>query len=283
MAAIAFVPHHTRPSAADLVRTTARWLEAEGHEVRVPAQDAKDTGLLEWAVDDDQLTTGLELAISVGGDGTMLRTVHLVCAAEVPVLGVNVGHLGYLTEVEPGGIRDAVERWLSGDHRVELRMTLEVEVVHGGGETGTFAALNEAVLQRTGAGHTVRVATTIDGVEWVTYVADGLIVATPTGSTAYNLSARGPIVSPSHRAIVLTPVSAHMLFNLPLVLAGTQVLRLDLLDSRPADLVVDGQPIATLEHGDAVICRAGPHDARLVRYHALDFHRIVKTKFGLDS
>src|SRR4051794_38796473 len=283
MTVIAFVPHHTRPQAADLVRETAAWLEAKGHVVRVPADDAKLTGLHQWAVDDDVLTVDLELAISVGGDGTMLRTVHLVCAAEVPVLGVNVGHLGYLTEVEPAGMRDAVQRWLSGDHRVEKRMTLDVEVTRSDGTSATHLALNEAVLQRMGAGHTVRVATTIDGVPFVTYVADGLIVATPTGSTAYNLSARGPIVSPSQRAMVLTPVSPHMLFNQSLVLSGTEVLRLDLVDSRPADLVVDGQPVAPLEGCDAIVCKAGPHAARLVSFHPRDFHRIVKTKFGLDS
>src|SRR3954471_16168978 len=146
MAVIAFVPHRTRPQAADLVRETSAWLEAMGHLVRVPADDAKVTGLQQWAADDGLLTADLDLAVSVGGDGTMLRTVHLVCAAEVPVLGVNVGHLGYLTEVEPAGMRDAVQRWLAGDHPVEKRMTLAVEVIRMDGSTATHLALNEAVL-----------------------------------------------------------------------------------------------------------------------------------------
>src|SRR4051812_13199133 len=149
MAAVAFVPHLTRPQAADLVRETAAWLESKGHVVRVPAEDAKITGLHQWAVDDDVLTVDLELAVSVGGDGTMLRTVHLVCPAEVPVLGVNVGHLGYLTEVEPAGMRGAIERWLSGDRRVEKRMTLAVDIVRADGSTASHLALNEAVVQRT--------------------------------------------------------------------------------------------------------------------------------------
>src|SRR5436305_15274947 len=110
----------------------------------------------------------------------------------------------------------------------------------------TRFALNEAVLQRTGAGHTVRLATSIDGGHFFTYSADGLIVATPTGSTAYNLSARGPILSPRHRALVVTPVSPHMLFNLPLVLDAAQAVRLDVLD-RPAEPVGDGQPVAMLD------------------------------------
>src|SRR5262249_41869168 len=179
--------------------------------VRTRAEDADAVGLEKWAVDYELLTADLDLAVSVGGDGTMLRTVHLVCDADVPVLGVNVGHLGYLTEVEPAGMTDGIVHWLEGRFHIERRMTLQVEVVRGGGSDGTSIALNDAVIQRTGAGHTVRVGTTIDGSYWVTYVADALIVATPTGSTAYNLSARGPIVSPGHRAIVLTPVAPHML------------------------------------------------------------------------
>src|SRR4051794_37912120 len=131
MAAIAFVAHLDRPEALELVEETGSWLEAAGHTVRVPADDAaraekEGTRLLRWATKDDELVDGLDLAVSLGGDGTMLRTLRQVCPAGVPVLGVNVGHLGYLTECEPGGLRLAIERWLAGDHLVEARMTLEV-------------------------------------------------------------------------------------------------------------------------------------------------------------
>lgn len=283
MATIAFVPHHTRAQAVELVTETAAWLEAEGHTVRVGKEDAEPTGLERWAVGSDGLLQGLDLAVSVGGDGTMLRAVHLVCGADVPVMGVNVGHLGYLTEIEPAGMREALERWLRGDHRVEARMTLEVRVEPCDGAASTHVALNEAVLQRTGAGHTVRLATSIDGSHFVTYSADGLIVATPTGSTAYNLSARGPIVSPRQRSLVLTPVSPHMLFNLSLVLEGHERVRLEVLDGRPAELVVDGQHLATLNAGDVVEASASRHDALLVSYRPRSFHEIVKAKFGLQE
>src|SRR6476619_3899414 len=119
MPAIAFVPHQTRQQAVELVTETAEWLEGEGHEVRIRKQDADMDALSRWAVGDDELLDGLDLAVSVGGDGTMLRTVHLVCGADVPVMGVNVGHLGYLTEVEPAGLRDALTRWLGGDRPTE--------------------------------------------------------------------------------------------------------------------------------------------------------------------
>jgi NAD+ kinase len=283
VATVALVPHQTRKVAADIAVELATWLEGDGHRVRVPAYDAKLTGLQRWSVDEERLTDGLDLAVSLGGDGTMLRTVHMVAAASVPVLGVNVGHLGYLTEVEPAGTRAAVERWLTGDYFIERRMTLAVEVSRAGEQISTHVALNEAVLQRSGAGHTVRVATWIDDNPFVTYVADGLIVSTPTGSTAYNLSARGPIVSPNHRALIVTPVSPHMLFNHSLVLDGGEIIRLEQEDGRPADLVVDGQLIASVGEGDSVLCTAGPHDAHLVSFQARDFHHLIKTKLGLGG
>jgi NAD+ kinase len=282
VAAIAFMHHQTRNEAVDLVAETAAWLEADGHEVRIRKDDAGGA-LSRWAVADEALLDALDLAVSVGGDGTMLRTVHLVCGAAVPVMGVNVGHLGYLTEFEPDGMRDALRRWLGGDHRTESRMTLEVRVLRPDQPIVTRFALNDAVLQRTGAGHTVRLATSIDGGHFVTYSADGLIVATPTGSTAYNLSARGPIVSPRHRALVVTPVSPHMLFNLSLVLDGDEQVRMDVLDGLPAELVVDGQSIASLEAGAAVEVSAGRHDAILVSYSPREFHHIVMAKFGLPE
>src|SRR4051812_30402009 len=283
MPAIAFFPPQTRRQAALLVAETAEWLEGEGHEVRVRKEDADMGALSRWAVGDDELLDGLDLAVSVGGDGTMLRTVHLVCGASVPVMGVNVGHMGYLTEFEPDGMREALRRWLGGDHRTESRMTLEVRVQRPDQPDVTRFALNDAVLQRTGAGHTVRLATSIDGGHFVTYSADGLIVATPTGSTAYNLSARGPIVSPRHRALIVTPVSPHMLFNLSLVLDGDEHVRMEVLDGLPAELVVDGQSIATLEAGAAVEVTAGRHDAILVSFSPREFHNIVMAKFGLPE
>src|SRR3954468_4946472 len=283
MAAIAFLPHIGRPAAVALVREAGQWLEDRGHTVRVPAADAKACGLDGGAADDDTLVDGLDLAVSVGGDGTMLRTLHLVVERDVPVLGVNVGHLGYLAQVERGELLAGVDRWLAGDRTVEARMVSEVVVERAEGAPLRRFPINEAVLQRTSAGHTVRLATCVDGEGFVTYSADGLIVATPTGSTAYNLSARGPIVSPRLRALIVTAVSPHMLFNLPLVLDDQKVVRLDVLDGREADLVVDGQPVATLGENDSVSLRVGAHDALLVSFAPRNFLSIVKAKFGLPD
>lgn len=280
MASIALVPHRQRLEALRLAADAAAWLEARAHEVRVPEDDACTVELRRHACPAEKLTTDLDLAVSLGGDGTMLRTVDLVAGADVPVLGVNVGHLGYLTEVEPAGLTDALGRFLAGDHRVEDRMSLEVEVLTP--ESSQLRmCLNEAVLEKTVSGHTIRLCVGVNGREFHTYAADGLIVATPTGSTAYNLSARGPIMSPLLRAIIVTPVSPHSLFGHSFVLGPHESLTLDVLDGRPAALVLDGHNLGALAPGDRVTCRTGAHDARFVTFGERDFHQILKAKFGL--
>jgi NAD+ kinase len=232
---------------------------------------------------------GVDLAVSFGGDGTMLRTVDLAKSSGVPVLGVNLGRLGYLTEVEPAGLETALGRFLSGDYVVEERMTLEVSVEPGpdsGGDRAvgaTVLALNEAVLEKTVPGHTIRVSASIAGRPFVTYAADGVLVATPTGSTAYNLSVRGPILSPRLRAIVLTPISPHMLFDRALVLEPDEWLRLEVAGPRPGVLVIDGLSAGVLQPGDAVVCRAAEARARLVSFGERDFHSVLKARFHLTD
>jgi NAD+ kinase len=209
--------------------------------------------------------------------------VALACMHGTPVLGVNLGRLGYLTEVEPDGLEYALDRFLTGAYIVEERITLEVALERGGApELGRrVTVLNEAVVEKTVPGHTIRVAASIAGRPFVTYAADGLLVATPTGSTAYNLSARGPILSPLLRAIVVTPISAHMLFDRTIVLEPQQWLRLEVAGPRPGILVVDGISVAELEPGDAVVCREGPVNARLVSLGDRDFHAILRSRFHL--
>ena len=280
MANVALVPHRLRPEALDLAGDAIAWLESRSHQVRVPEDDARTDQLRRYACPAEKLTADLDIAVSLGGDGTMLRTVDLLAGSDVPVLGVNVGHLGYLTEVEPVHLTDALDRFLSGEFRIEDRMSLEVEV-RSGGTTTVRTCLNEAVLEKTVSGHTIRLDVVINDHRFFTCTADALIVATPTGSTAYNLSARGPIVSPRHRALLVTPVAPHSLFDRSLVLGPEESVRLDVLDGRPAAVVLDGHEVATLEPGDGVSCRTGAHDARLVTFAERDFHQILRTKFRL--
>jgi len=175
----------------------------------------------------------------------------------------------------------ALERFLSGQFQIDARMLLQVQVEAADGPALVRRALNEAVVEKGDGGHTVRLAVSIDGSAFTSYVADGLIVATPTGSTAYSLSARGPIVSPRHRALVLTPVSPHMLFDRSLVLDPDEAVEIEVAGHRDASLTLDGQEMGRLQPGDRVRCVGAAEVARFVRFGRQDFHQILKAKFGL--
>lgn len=285
MATVALVVHNDRSSAANLARDIAGWLLDEGHAVRLLPADAEVVGRGDLLVEPGAFTVGCDVAVSLGGDGTMLRTVDLVAAADIPVIGVNLGQLGYLTEVDPARLRDALTQFFSGDYQIEERMLLSVRVdAPSGGITSDVAvALNEAVIEKTESGHTVRLDVTINEHFFTPYATDGVIVATPTGSTAYAFSARGPIVAPTHRALLLTPVSPHMLFDRTLVLEPDTELRITVAGHRPAALSVDGRMLGQLRRGDGIVATAADHAARLVIFSPRDFHQILKSKFGLSD
>ncbi len=277
MSVVLLVAHHERTEAAVLAHVARTWLTDRGHEVRMLEADAAAVGLPDLGVSAD-MAAAVDLAISLGGDGTVLRTVALVSGKGPPIIAVNVGLLGYLTEVEPAHLASALERYFAGDHHIEERMMLAVTTEPSG---VSYRALNEAVVEKRASGHTVRLLVRIDGATFTTYAADGLIVATPTGSTAYSLSARGPILSPTHRALLLTPVSPHMLFDRALVLDPTQEVAIEVIGERDAALSIDGRQVVVLGEGDSIVCTAAAEVARFVRYSEPHFHRLLKVKFGL--
>jgi NAD+ kinase len=295
---VLLVAHRQRADASSLALAAADWLEQRGHVAFMVPEDAEALALPQLRRDLDP--TSADLVISLGGDGTMLRSVQLLEGAPVPIIGVNVGLLGYLSEVEPHALTSALERFVAGpapdrgDWELDERMMVDVTVARrahiGAGATTVqpaggerWRALNEAVLEKYESGHTVRLAVSIDDAPFTSYAADGLIVATPTGSTAYSLSARGPVVSPRHRALLLTPVSPHMLFDRSLVLDPDELIEVEVLGHRPVAVSVDGQRVALLAEGDTVRFSASPATARFVRFGRRRFHQILKTKFGLSD
>jgi NAD+ kinase len=290
---VLLVAHHDRGDAATLARTAASWLAERGHQAYMDAIDADALALPDLL--SDRPATEADLVVSLGGDGTMLRAVQMLEGAAVPIIGVNVGLLGYLAEVEPTGMIAALERFTAGpqpdqgDWQLEQRMMVDIVVVRSGAADAAPAtderwrALNEGVLEKLEAGHTIRLAVSIDGALFTSYAADGLIVATPTGSTAYSFSARGPVVSPRHRAVLLTPVSPHMLFDRSLVLDPDEMVEVEVIGHRPVAMSVDGQRAASLAEGDTVRFSASSATAQFVRFGRRRFHQILKTKFGLSD
>lgn len=278
MAVVGFFLHHEHHEAVDLATAATAWLRERGHEVRLPKRDAALAGLGDLAAEDDEVCHGLDVAVSLGGDGTMLRTVDIVADQQVPVIGVNLGHLGYLTEVDPSKLTVALNRFLAGSYQLSERMRIVVET-----DAGRWPALNEAVLSKTPTGQIVHVDVAIDGAPFTTYHADGLIISTPTGSTAYAWSAGGPLISPDHAALLLAPVAPHMLFDRALVLPPTTTVRMEITGGRPAALSVDGRNVGELVTGDVVTCTKADVPARLVTFDPTSFLDIVKAKFGLGA
>lgn len=282
------VAHHDRDDAGVLCSSAAEWLRARGHRVSMVLDDARALGLAD-TIDTDVDPASVDLAVSLGGDGTMLRTVSLLGGAGVPVIGVNLGLLGYLTEVDPADMIDALDRWSrgadAGRWTIDERMMLAIDVLRSGTARVevSFTALNEAVIEKRHSGHTIRMLVTVDGSPFTSYAADGLILATPTGSTAYSMSARGPVVSPRLRAMLVTPVSPHMLFDRTLVLDPGERVEVEILGHRDAALSIDGRPVVELEEGDKVAVMPSPHVARLVRFGTRRFHQVLTAKFGLTD
>jgi len=282
---VVVVAHHTRQEVVPLIRQAEKWLKKNGHQMWMPKVDASALGLDEFG--SDRSTQDADLLISLGGDGTILRSVELLGGAPVPILGVNMGTLGYLTEIEPEDLIERLEQWIKRDEKsvivLDERMMLAV-TLKSKNKSQTWRALNEAVIERQQSGHTVWLDVTINHEVFARYSADGVIVATPTGSTAYSMSARGPVVSPRHKAMLLTPVSPHMLFDRSLVLGPTETLSMQVVGTRPAELAIDGRHVASLDQGDVVSYEADSCSALFVRFtQQPKFHQIVRAKFGLGD
>ena len=284
MSVISMMLHPERSDSHQLAIQLADHLIGEGNIVRLSQSEATAIGRPELGCTLEMLADSVDLAVSIGGDGTMLRTFERVARQSIPVLGVNVGDLGYLTEFEADEAKGAIEAALNGALPVEERLMVQSRIERADGQNdGTWTGLNEAVLEKKSQGHTVRLEVTIDGSAFATYAGDGLIVSTPTGSTAYNLSARGSIVAPTHWSLQLTPVAPHMLFDRSLVLRPDTEIRIAVLGEREANLSVDGRSVAVLGDGDVLIATRSDIIARLVTSGSGGFHQVLKQKFGLKD
>lgn len=275
MARVGVVLHGAEADALKHAVSLSETLTEQGHEVVAVVGDADRVDSL-TCVEDADFPDGLDLAVSLGGDGTMLRTVALLAGQPIKTLGVNFGDLGFLTVVDRDELENAVQRSLNGDHDIEERMLVAGEIAGR-----TMHALNDIVVERA-PGHTsVKIGVTINGRPFTSYPADGLIVSTPTGSTAYALSARGPIVFPTHQALQITPVSPHMLFDRSLVLRPDSVVELTIEDHRSAVVSVDGHTLATMSPGETIRCSRSPRTAQLVIFDERDNLAVLKSKLGI--
>ena len=215
--------------------------------------------------EDASLSPDTDLLVAIGGDGTVLRAQRLAVPCHAPVLGVAAGRLGFLAEVAPRDLDAAIARVLKGEYSVEHRRLIEVTHIREGKSLGVHTALNDAVLSRGRTPRSLWIAVTVDGARVANYVADGIIAATATGSTAYSLAAGGPILAPDLPNILLTPIAAHLSFVQSLVLSERSHVELSLVRSQDAALSMDGQVDVQVAYGDRVVITSSVETARFVR------------------
>ena len=272
MSRVAFVVHEGRPPAVETADRLRAELDADG----IDTSTARGP--------DDVRSQRPDLVVSVGGDGTFLRAARVAAEVDCPVLGVKVGRLGFLTEIEPGpGARELVRAALAGGARVEERLAVTAEPADGVSFPRQWA-MNEVMVEKLTRHRLVRLAVEVDDEYVTTFSADGVIVATPTGSTAYSFSARGPIVSPRVPCLILTPIAAHMVFDRSFVIGAEQRVTLEVVADEPGILSVDGREGIELPVGTRVRISAADRPARVVaRDGGPGFLTRVRDKFDLPG
>ncbi len=269
-------PH--APKAAEVVPSLVAWLAARGMKLRLDDVTASYAGRTD-GLPRNEVPEGCQLILVLGGDGTLLSAARALGGREVPVLAVNLGGLGFLTAITVEGLYPALEDILRGEHRIGLRRMLHCDVVRGGETVSRYEALNDVVLTKASIARMIDLETHADAQLVCVYKADGLVVSTPTGSTAYSLSAGGPIVFPSVACLCLTPISPHMLTNRPVIVPAESVIS---IRNRAADseayLTIDGQVGEPLKHDDVVVCRSSSHSIHLIRPPKLRFFDVLREK-----
>jgi len=266
------------PQAGGIVPELTGWLRARGIQVLCDEVTAEYAGEGD-GLPREQVAQGCDLLVVLGGDGTLLAAARALRGREIPLFAVNLGGLGFLTAISTDEIYPELERALQGQHRIGRRRMLHCELVRGGQTLAAYEALNDVVLAKASLARMIDLETWVDTQLVCWYKADGLIVSTPTGSTAYSLSAGGPIIFPTVVALCLTPISPHMLTNRPVIVPDASVIK---IINHAADgetyLTIDGQIGEPLNSGDHVVCRRSAQVLELIRPPRSMFFDVLRQK-----
>ncbi|MGI8880653.1 MAG: NAD kinase [Jatrophihabitans sp.] len=282
--AAVIIAHTGREKIRRETQVAGERLLAAGFEVRMTLDEAQDAGLQDRVriVDEGDGAEGAELVLVLGGDGTFLRGAELARPAAVPMLGVNLGHVGFLAETEPDELVASLDAVISGNYEVEERVTLDVDVLEDGRVVASEWALNEASVEKSSRERMLEVAVAIDGAPLLRFGCDGVLCATPTGSTAYAFSVGGPIVWPNVDALLVVPNAAHAVFARPLVIAPGSTITLQLLrKDHPGVLSCDGRRSVDVAPGSVVHVRRGALPVKIARLSGTAFSQRLVQKFDI--
>jgi len=260
----------------------ARWLLDNGCEVLIDKIAAKAIGFGQ-AAEDSEIFSSSDFLVVLGGDGTILHIASDAAFYGVPVLGINLGNMGYLTDADfESGFR-SLEKVLKGEYIIEKRMALTAEFSAFDGAAKKPVALNEICVFKGALSRMIRFDISLNGSRMNTFLADGVIAATPTGSTAYNLSAKGPVLNPDEHLIAITPICPHDLFALPLVVSGGNIIEIA-VDSRGGGdcaLLADGHLTAVMKHGGRVLIKASEYYVNIIKTNDLSFFDVLRKKMSV--
>ncbi|OPY58165.1 MAG: putative inorganic polyphosphate/ATP-NAD kinase [Pelotomaculum sp. PtaU1.Bin035] len=272
-----------KKGVGNLVREVVRWFEDRGCTVLINEDTARPLGLSRLGTSEKYLVEQAECVIVFGGDGTLLRTTRKVAAAGTPIIGVNLGHLGFLTEIDIPDVLPAMDMLLAGKYFVEERMMLEAMVFRADKVVEHMIGLNDAVITKGAFARLILLETYVNGEFVNTYPSDGLIIASPTGSTAYSLSAGGPLVTPDLNLMLITPICPHTLGARPQAVAPESEIKVVIL-SRQGEvmLTMDGQHGFSLLQYDQVVIRRAPHNAKFLRLKGRGFFELLRKKLKED-
>ncbi len=277
---IGIVANTEKESIADHVLSLKQWLEEKGVQVFLEVDIARKISShdgLAW----NELARRSQMVVVLGGDGTMLRTAHYLAGHRVPILGINLGSFGYLTEVNLNEVQSTLELIIRGKFVTEKRMMLDVGIRRGKNTRHVGSVLNDAVINRGDLSRMNELEVEINGNYLTTYKGDGLIVSTPTGSTAYSLSAGGPIVFPGKDLIIVNPICPHTLTNRPIIFSEDSSLAITLWSKdKGAMLTLDGQEAYKIKSGDVVLVNRSKHVTMLVLSPFRSYRDILRSKLG---
>jgi NAD+ kinase len=266
------------PHASTIVAELVAWLESRGITSRYDNETAVYLGRGDGLPRED-VPEGTQLVIVLGGDGTLLSAARAIGGREIPLFAVNLGGLGFLTAITLDRLFPELERALRGEQRIAPRRMLDCKLVRGDVVIASYEALNDVVITKSSIARMIDLETHVDSHYVCTFKADGLIVATPTGSTAYSLSAGGPIIFPAVEALCITPICPHMLTNRPVLVPDTSVIQ---IISRAGDedayLTIDGQVGQPIQHDDRILCRRSSHSISLIRPPKMLFFDVLREK-----
>lgn len=276
---IAVFPNVDKPNAGDVLDRIFRFFAERDVQLILPMEEARFFGCAEAYGVENIEQEPVDMALSLGGDGTLLGVCHRYGRREVPVCGINIGTLGFMADIELDELEDRLEKILVGSYYIEQRLLLAGFVRSQGRERFLGHAINDVVVTKGGMARMLRLGLSINETHLMDYKADGIIVASPTGSTAYSLSAGGPIMNPTIQALLVTPICAHTFNMRPLVVNEHDVLHIHIAAVHQDILVTfDGQESFHLQPGDEVVVRKAQQSARIVKFEDQDYYQILRTK-----